>query len=47
MNFEAYVTEALFDRAGRAWFALGDGTVAGESGERTPAHDGAIRAETG
>jgi WD40 repeat protein len=44
MNFAAYVTEALFDRAGRAWFALGDGTVAGESGERTPAHDGAILA---
>jgi WD40 repeat protein len=44
MNFDAFVTEALFDRAGRAWFALGDGTVAGEAGERVSAHDGAILA---
>src|SRR6185312_13431417 len=42
--FDAYVTEALFDRAGRAWFALGDGTVAGEAGERIAAHDGAVLA---
>jgi WD40 repeat protein len=44
MMFEAYVTEILFDRAGRAWFALGDGTIAGEGGERTTAHDGAVLA---
>ena len=44
MNLDAYVTEIVFDRAGHAWFALGDGTVAGESGERTAAHDGAILA---
>ena len=44
MTFDAYVTEILFDRAGRAWFALGDGTVAGEDGERTAAHEGAILA---
>jgi WD40 repeat protein len=44
MIFEAYVTEALFDRAGRAWFALGDGTLGGEAGGRIQAHDGAILA---
>jgi WD40 repeat protein len=44
MIFEAYVTEALFDRAGRAWFALGDGTLGGETGERAQAHNGAILA---
>jgi WD40 repeat protein len=44
MNLDAYVTEIVFDRAGRAWFALGDGAVAGEDGERTSAHDGAILA---
>ncbi len=44
MTFDAYVTEIVFDRAGRAWFALGDGTIAGETGERTLAHDGAILA---
>lgn len=44
MNFEAYVTEALFDRAGRAWFALGDGAVASEAGDRVQAHEGAILA---
>jgi WD40 repeat protein len=43
-TFDAYVTEALFDRAGRACFALGDGSVAIESGERVAAHDGAILA---
>ena len=40
-SFDAYVTAALFDRAGRAAFALGDGTVRFEGGETTPAHDGA------
>jgi WD40 repeat protein len=44
MIFEAYVTEALFDRAGQAWFALGDGTLGGETGERIQAHEGAILA---
>ena len=44
MNLDAYVTEIVFDRAGRTWFALGDGTVAGEEGERTAAHEGAILA---
>ncbi|MFI4976128.1 MAG: WD40 repeat domain-containing protein [Caulobacterales bacterium] len=38
----AFVTTALFDREGRAAFALGDGTVAFEGGERTAAHNGAI-----
>ena len=40
-SFEAYVTAALFDRAGRACFALGDGTVRFEGGESVEAHDGA------
>jgi WD40 repeat protein len=43
-SFDAYVTAALFDKAGRAAFALGDGTVRFESGESAPAHDGAILA---
>ena len=41
-SFDAYVTQALFDRAGRAVFALGDGTVRFEDGARIEAHDGAI-----
>src|SRR5579872_243681 len=44
MFFEAFVTEVLFDAAGRAWFALGDGAIAGEEGGRTSAHDGAVLA---
>ena len=41
--FDAYVTAALFDRAGRAVFALGDGTVRFEGGETVEAHpDGAV-----
>lgn len=40
-SFDAYVTAALFDRAGRAAFALGDGTVRFEGGESIEAHDGA------
>jgi WD40 repeat protein len=43
-SFDAYVTETLFDKAGRAIFALGDGTVRFESGEVVQAHDGAILA---
>jgi WD40 repeat protein len=42
--FDAYVTQALFDAAGRAGFALGDGTVRFESGETVAAHDGAVLA---
>lgn len=41
-NFDAYVTTALFDRAGRAAFALGDGTVRFEGGQSAAAHDGAV-----
>ena len=40
--YDAYVTAALFDRAGRAAFALGDGTVRFEGGETIQAHDGAV-----
>ena len=42
--FDAYVTAALFDAAGRAAFALGDGTVRFEAGESVAAHDGAVLA---
>ena len=42
MNFDAYVTAALFDDQGKAVFALGDGTVRFEAGETIAAHDGAI-----
>jgi WD40 repeat protein len=41
-TFDAFVTATLFDRAGRAAFALGDGTVRFESGETVEAHDGAV-----
>jgi len=41
-DFDAYVTAVLFDRAGRASFALGDGTVRFDGGERLEAHDGAV-----
>ncbi len=40
--FDAFVTAALFDRAGKASFALGDGTVRFEGGEVVEAHDGAV-----
>jgi WD40 repeat protein len=41
--FDAYVTSALFDRSGRAFFALGDGTVRLEDGSSHAAHeDGAV-----
>jgi WD40 repeat protein len=43
-SFDAYVTAALFDRGGRAAFALGDGAVVFEGGERLEAHDGACLA---
>ena len=42
--FDAYVTAALFETSGRAAFALGDGTVRFESGERAEAHEGAALA---
>lgn len=41
-QFDAYVTAALFQKDGKAAFALGDGTVRFESGETIEAHDGAI-----
>ncbi|RAK57657.1 WD40 repeat domain-containing protein [Phenylobacterium deserti] len=41
-SFEAYVTAALFDRSGKAAFALGDGTVRFEDGAVVQAHDGAV-----
>lgn len=40
-TFDAYVTAALFDPAGRAAFALGDGTIRFEDGAVVEAHDGA------
>jgi WD40 repeat protein len=42
--FDAYVTAVSFDRAGRAVFALGDGSVRFEGGGAQTAHDGAILA---
>lgn len=41
-SFDAFVTAALFDRAGQVYFALGDGTVRLGSGEILQAHDGAV-----
>ena len=40
-EFDAYVTDIAFDRAGWA-AALGDGTVRFEGGAKVAAHDGAI-----
>ena len=40
--FDAYVTDARFDRSGRAAFALGDGTVRWDEGASVQAHDGAV-----
>ncbi len=40
--FDAYVTDARFDRSGAASFALGDGTVRWEDGRSVQAHDGAV-----
>ena len=39
--FDAYVTDARFDRSGAAVFALGDGAVRWEDGAQVQAHDGA------
>ena len=44
-SFDAYVTAALFDRSGRAIFALGDGTVRFEHPDgyvTVEAHDGVV-----
>jgi len=41
-SFDAYVTSALFDAAGHAAFALGDGSVRFEDGTKVEAHDGAV-----
>ncbi len=43
-DFDAYVTAVSFDAAGKALFALGDGTVRFENGTSVAAHDGAILA---
>lgn len=40
--FDAFVTAALFDASGRAWFALGDGTVRREDGLAFEVHKGAV-----
>ncbi len=46
-EFDAYVVSALFDRSGRAFFALGDGTVRLEDGRSIEAHpDGAALCAT-
>jgi WD40 repeat protein len=43
-SFDAYVTSAVFDRGGDAVFALGDGTVRFERGQRVEAHaDAAVQ----
>lgn len=42
LEFDAYVTAALFDVRGAALFALGDGTVRDAAGGAVEAHDGAI-----
>lgn len=41
-SFDAYVTAVIFDSAGQALFALGDGTVRTQAGETIEAHDGAV-----
>jgi len=43
-SFDAYVTTTMFDSAGQALFALGDGTVRFESGHSVEAHRGAVLA---
>jgi WD40 repeat protein len=42
LAFDAYVTEIRFDAAGRAMFALGDGTVRFEDGPAVETHQGAV-----
>jgi len=41
-SYDAFVTETLFEKAGGAVFALGDGAVRFETGQSVGAHDGAI-----
>ena len=41
-SFEAYVADARFDGAGRAWFALGDGRVASPGLPDRVAHTGPV-----
>lgn len=43
-SFDAYVTTTMFDAAGQALFALGDGTVRFEGGPSVEAHRGAVLA---
>ncbi|HEX5264035.1 MAG TPA: WD40 repeat domain-containing protein, partial [Phenylobacterium sp.] len=45
-TLDAYVTAVSFDANGRAVFALGDGTVRFEAGERVDAHGGAVLSAT-
>ncbi|HEY2356886.1 MAG TPA: WD40 repeat domain-containing protein [Phenylobacterium sp.] len=45
-TLDAYVTAVSFDANGRAVFALGDGTVRFEAGERVEAHGGAVLSAT-
>ena len=45
-DFDAYVSAALFDRSGKAAFALGDGAVRFEDGKGVQAHDGAVLCAT-
>jgi WD40 repeat protein len=42
LSFDAYVTAVIFDAAGEAHFALGDGTVRTAAGAAHEAHDGAV-----
>lgn len=44
MNLDAYVSGAVFDKGGRAIFALGDGHVRFEDGTQVEAHEGAVLA---
>ena len=44
MNFDAYVTAALFDAGGEAVFALGDGQVRWADGAAQTPHDGPVLA---
>jgi WD40 repeat protein len=43
-SLDAYVTACLFDADGQAVFALGDGQVCWEGGQRQAAHEGAVLA---
>ena len=45
-SFDAYVADACFDGAGRAWFALGDGRVASPELAERQAHEGTVLCAT-